>query len=302
MSVEFAQIEAFVALAEELHFGRASERLYVSQPVVSRRVAALEREIGGALFERTSRHVRLTPLGADLLGQLQPAYDQLHEALRRARAAARQPAGLLRIGVGPTTGSPALTDVVDAFHTGHRDCQAQVCEIDVWDPLGALRRDEADIILNWQVLDEPDLTIGPTLEYRERVLAVSRRHRLSARQSISVEELAGEKVHGGVPSTYPATILDAIMPRHTPSGRAISRDVRPAGPLQEALHRVSLGEFVHPTMTGIAIYARPDIVLVPIHDLPPMPLGLIWCTIRENARIRAFAAVAESVTNLRGQK
>lgn len=52
--MELAQIEAFLVLAEELHFGKASQRLYVSQPMVSRRIVSLKREIGGALFERTS--------------------------------------------------------------------------------------------------------------------------------------------------------------------------------------------------------------------------------------------------------
>jgi DNA-binding transcriptional LysR family regulator len=297
MSVEFSQIEAFVVLAEELHFGRASQRLLVSQPMVSRRIATLERNVGGVLFERTSRRVGLTPLGADLLGQLRPAYDQLHEALRRARVASGQAAGLLRIGVGATTGSPVLTSVVDAFCAGRHDCEVDVREVDIWDPLGPLYRNETDIILNWHAFDEPDLTIGPTLEYRERVLAVSQGHRLATRQSVSIEELADERVHGGMPAAvYPAAFLEAILPKHTPSGRPVPRDARPAGSLQEILHRVGLGELVHPTMTGISVYARPDITLVPINDLPPMPLGLIWCTARENARIRSFAAFAKSMT------
>ena len=294
MSVALVQIETFLVLAEELHFGRASERLYVSQSMVSRRIVMLERDLGGALFERTSRQVRLTPLGSELLDHLRPAYGQLRGALRQARASAGEAAGLVRIGVAATTGSPALTRIVEVFRSGHRDCQVDVCEVELWDPLGALRRDEVDIILNWQVLAEPDLTIGPTVEYRERVLAVSARHRLSRSQSVSAEELAEEKVIGAVPDTYPDSLLEALFPQHTPSGRPIRRDERP-GPVtdvQEVLHRIGLGEIVQPTMAGIPVYLRPDIVLVPIQDLPPMPLGLIWCTAHENARIRAFASVA----------
>jgi hypothetical protein len=61
--MDTAEIEVFLVLAEELHFGRTAERLRMPQPRVSRLVAALEHRTGGVLFERTSRRVRLTPLG-----------------------------------------------------------------------------------------------------------------------------------------------------------------------------------------------------------------------------------------------
>ena len=85
LSMDIAEIEVFLVLAEELHFGRTAERLHMPQPRVSRLISAPEHRIGGALFERTSRRVRLTPLGRRLLGQLQPVYGQLVAALEDAR-------------------------------------------------------------------------------------------------------------------------------------------------------------------------------------------------------------------------
>jgi len=79
--LDLAQIEAFLILCEELHFGRTAERLYMSQPRVSRLVADLESDIGGVLFERTSRRVALTPLGVQLRDRLAPVYEQLTAAL-----------------------------------------------------------------------------------------------------------------------------------------------------------------------------------------------------------------------------
>jgi len=79
--VELAQIEAFLTLCEELHFGRTAERLRVSQPRVSRLIASLESEIGAALAERTSRRVVLTPLGSRLRDELVPAYSTLTTAV-----------------------------------------------------------------------------------------------------------------------------------------------------------------------------------------------------------------------------
>lgn len=107
--MNLAQVEAFLILADELHFGRTAERLALSQPRVSRLMAALEREVGGVLFERTSRRVRLTPLGIRLRAGWQPAFTQIHAALDDSRAVARQPAGVLRIGFTNTTDGDAQT-------------------------------------------------------------------------------------------------------------------------------------------------------------------------------------------------
>lgn len=100
LAVDMAQAEAFLALAEELHFGHAAQKLRVSQPRISRLVAALEREVGGKLFERTSRRVALTPLGEQFHALLLPGYAQMQTALARARHAAREAAG-------PSPGWPA---------------------------------------------------------------------------------------------------------------------------------------------------------------------------------------------------
>jgi DNA-binding transcriptional LysR family regulator len=88
-----ARMEAFLALAEELHFGRAAERLHVSQSRVSRLIATLERQARGRLFERTSRQVTLTPLGQQFHAQLRPAYEQMRAALGHSRRSAQQITG-----------------------------------------------------------------------------------------------------------------------------------------------------------------------------------------------------------------
>jgi hypothetical protein len=71
--MDVQQVEAFLAVADELHFGRAAERLVQSRPRVSKLIASLEREVGGALFDRTSRRVRLTPLAPGSATSCAPA-------------------------------------------------------------------------------------------------------------------------------------------------------------------------------------------------------------------------------------
>ena len=87
---------------------------------------------------------------------------------------------------------------------------------------------------------------------------------------------------------FPAALYDAIIPPRTPSGRAIGR-TQPVRGIHELVALVARGRIVHPTAAGIPMFSRDDIALVPITDLPPLPLGLIWCTAHENARIQALA-------------
>ncbi|MHB1430549.1 MAG: LysR family transcriptional regulator [Streptosporangiaceae bacterium] len=285
--MDITQVRAFLALADELHFGRAAERVGLSQPRVSRLIAALEREAGGALFDRTTRRVRLTPLGTRLRDQWQPAYGQLLAAMDEARAAARQTTGTLRIGFTLTTGGTALTRLVRAFTAAYPDCHVELRETGLRDLYGALRRNDIDVLVGWLAIDEPDLTAGPAIEHRARALAVSRDHPLAGRSSVSADEMAGYEM----PYAPPGALFDAIVPPRTPSGRPVRRTRVVAG-LHETLAVVASGQIVHPTVAGLPLAQRGDITLIPITGLPPMELGPIWCTAHENARIRALAGVA----------
>src|SRR5262245_15257909 len=128
-AVEVAQIEAFLALCEELHFGRTAERMHVSQPRVSRLIASLESEVGAPLVERTSRRVSLTPLGIQLREDRAPAYAQLTTAVTNARASARSPAGMLRLGFTATTAGPPLDRLATAFERARPDCALSLHEV-----------------------------------------------------------------------------------------------------------------------------------------------------------------------------
>jgi DNA-binding transcriptional LysR family regulator len=291
--MDTAEIEVFLVLAEELHFGRTAERLRLPQPRVSRLVASLERQVGGSLFERTSRRVRLTPLGQQLESRLGPAYAQLIAALDEARVAARQAAGEIRIGFSPTSNMEVLTWLVEAHESRSPGCEAVLEVVSNFDPYSALRRGELDVLVNWQAVDEPDLTVGPVLEQRDRVLAVAAHDPLAARPSVSVEDLADREVAQMTPP-FPPALYDAIAPPRTPSGRFIRRSA-PARSIHELVSLVARGQIVWPTASGIPMFIRDDITLVPIKDLPPLPLGLIWCTAHDNARIQALAETARSL-------
>ncbi len=292
-TVELRELQVFIAIAEELHFGRAAERLILTPSRVSQVVRTLEQRLGGRLFERTSREVRLTPLGEQFLVEVRPAFEQLARAVARARHATGSVSGLVRVGFVFNVAGPRLTALVRAFGAEYPDCRLHLVEVDLWDPYRALRRGEIDVLVNWLAVDEPDLTVGPPIAFYERVLALGRGHRLARKSSVSVEDMADEEVNCPPPEC-PQALVDAILPPYTPAGRAIRR-VKLAGNLHEVIALVAQGRIVHPTMEGLAVYQRDDLVLLPIADLPPLPLGPIWVTAREDANIRALAAAATSV-------
>lgn len=287
------EIEVFLTLAEELHFGRTAVRLRLPQPRVSRLVATLERRVGGTLFERTSRSVRLTPAGEQLRDELRPAYEQVQAALRHANCAVQQAAGLLRIGFTSTSCSESLTKATEAFEAGNPGCQASLHEVGIFEPYAALRRGEVDVLFNWLAMDEPDLSAGPPIDYRERVLLVAPSHPLAARASVSQEDL-GDWDLVMCSATLPRVFYDMLIPARTPSGRP-TRRVHPVHTIQEIVTLVSLGRVVHPTCESVPMYQRDDIVQIPIRDMPPAAIGPIWCTAHENARIRALVQAARNI-------
>jgi DNA-binding transcriptional LysR family regulator len=109
-----------LTVAEELHFGRVAERLQINRSRVSQVINVLEARIGGRLFERTSRRVRLTPIGEQLQNEVSGPYRQLQDVLVHVRDAATGVAGTLRIGMYSTlSGGPHITEIVRTFETRH---------------------------------------------------------------------------------------------------------------------------------------------------------------------------------------
>ena len=292
--VELRELRIFLALADELHFGRTAERLGISQPGVSEAVRVLESRLGIKVFDRTSRRVRLTPAGEALRSGLVPALSALNQTLAQTSELSRAVRGLLRVGFILTAEGPALSRLIAAFQDRYPACEVTLQEVPTFDAYRALRRGDIDVVCNWLAVDEPDLTAGAAFAHYNRAVAVAPGHRLARQRTVSVEDLADEEVALPPPTTPPA-VWDLIVPARTPSGRPIRR-TRAVQTINEILSLVARGSIVHPTSSTVPIFNRNDIVLVPIRDLPPLPLGLIWCTSRENPRIRALNDIGHAMT------
>lgn len=268
--MERRDIEIFLVLAGELHFGRTAELLHVSQARVSQTIRSLERRIGARLFERTSRRVDLTPIGQRLRDDLAPAHRQIQESFDRAVAAGRERNTVLRLGFA----APAVADLISARLTAVRaqGFQVQVREADFADPLSTLRAGDVDALVT--VLAAPDVVVHT----EPLVLAVGADHPFARRKSVSVEDLARDVV---LRAAWPAQ-----LPWTTPAGKAITLGPAP-GTIQELFLAVEAGEGISPLAEHATRYfARPNLAFVPFSDAPPVEWGLAWR--EETAAVRAL--------------
>ncbi|MCC3771270.1 LysR family transcriptional regulator, partial [Streptomyces sp. UNOC14_S4] len=211
--LEIRELECFLTLAEELHFGRTGERLYVSQGRVSQLLRSLESRIGARLVERTSRRVRLTPLGEDFLRSLRPAYAALRATVDDACVAARGIAGCLRIGFQGSA-DDAFMAVVALFEDRYRDCSTEITEVPLSDPFGPLHRGEVDIAVALLPMAEESLVLGPVFSRQPQYLAVSKRHPFATRSELCAEDLADSPLIG-VRDPAPAYWREVQAPSRT---------------------------------------------------------------------------------------
>ncbi len=294
--MELDQIRIALVLGEELHFGRTASRLHISQPRVSQRLAALEREFGGMLFDRTSRRVRLTPLGVRFRDEVGPAYEQLLAAGQSVRDAGRRLAGEIRFGFTPTTAGSALADFVRVFERRYPDVSVTYREVTFAQPYDGLRTGEIDVLLMWRTgAADGDLTEGPAIDRQERMAMMAADHPLAGRRSISALEVD----HWTQLTNFaPRQVLDTIIPPTNIEGISLPvvRVETSISTMAEYVAYIMESSSVHPTMRSLSeVVNRDDLTYVPINDLPPVDLCLVWCTSHESATIRAAAAVAETL-------
>ncbi|MER7789700.1 LysR family transcriptional regulator [Streptomyces sp. NPDC097640] len=294
--MERHEIEAFLVLAEELHFRRTGERLGLAHGRVSQTIRRLEHRLGVTLFERTSRHVALTPAGRQFRDDLAPAYRRIQEAVARAVASGKGVTGTLRVGFSSQWAADLLIKATDVFRARYPDCAVQIQEVQLSDPFGPLRANAFDPQLTEFPVAEPDLVAGPVLFSEPRALIMPAQHPFARRESVGLEDLARTplvSVSGDIPQYW----IDYHYPRQTPGGRPIAHGATAVYWMEE-LSLVAAGRGVSPTALRAAQYhSRPGIVFVPFRDAPPIEYGLVWPRNGVTARVRSFIETVSEVAS-----
>lgn len=268
------RLDAFVEVARELHFGRAARRLYMNQSTVSDAVRALEKELGGPLFERTSRRVALTPLGETLLREITPTLIALNATLDDVRRQARGERSELRVGYLGGGFYEFTAPLVAEFGRMRPEINLQLVELTYIDQIEAVRGGDVDISLVRLPVGLPELRRGAILFQDQRMLAVPTGHRLAGRELVDPEELRNERMVQLPEGAAPPAWLAYHFPKTTPSGARIE-----AGPVihtvREGLAEVAAGRSVM-TITARAqeYFKHPGVTFVEI-DLPPIQSALV---------------------------
>jgi len=181
----------FVAVAEELHFGRAAKRLGMAQPPLSQRIRRLELEIGVQLLQRTKRLVQLTEAGRAFLEGARDALRQVDHAIEVAQRASRGQVGKLAIGFLGAAAYSLLPSILIAFRHRYPDVEVKLQELKTSELIAALRGGQIQVGFVRLPLQDELLAVEPILR-EELVVALSERHPLASRTRISFRDLAQE--------------------------------------------------------------------------------------------------------------
>jgi len=215
MDFQLRHLRSLVAVAEELHFGRAAVRLGISQPVVSRHVRALESALGALLLIRTARATELTDAGREVLADAREALAAAERMAARATATASGAVGNVTVGFVWTTIDPYLAAVVDEMATQNPEIELAVTHLRWIEVPPSLRRGSVDLVIS-RSLPEPHEMHETVIHTEPYLLAVPARHHFAARESVRVEELEGEPIIAFSRSLGPAgydAALEAIRAR-----------------------------------------------------------------------------------------
>lgn len=188
--MELRQLRYFVAVAEELHFGRAAKRLGISQPPLSQQILNLERDLKVQLFTRTKRRVELTSAGSAFLERVRHIIRSVSQSSELARRAARGDVGRIEIGYDPAASIMLLPRLVRAFSRLHPSVDVRLQPMRAGQLAAALVGNAVEVGLGQLPLRSKSLVVTPVLK-ESLVLALPRRHALAGGGPLPLRELDG---------------------------------------------------------------------------------------------------------------
>jgi len=272
MDLDLRKVRYFVAVAELLHFGRAAEQLHIAQPVLSRQIRSLEKDLDATLFERDSHGVTLTAAGRQLFDDGRTLLASANAARRRVQRAAHGPH---RLVVGFRAGV-VVTPALRAFGAARPEAEAKARRVE-WDDQEQLILDgTVDLAYLRRPIREQGLTLLP-LFTEPRVAMLPAGHRLAGKPDLVLADLDGE------------AWLRYLNPNPDP-------DDVPIRSIEEKFESVASGAGI--TLVPVSVaeqYSRPDITYVPVTDAEPDEVILAWETARRSPLVTAFVRAAQGV-------
>jgi len=298
--MELRHLRYFVAVAEELHFTRAAERLHIAQPPLSQQIRQLEDELGVALFTRAHRRVHLTEAGRSFLGDARTILARVDQATTEARRVARGETGALAVGFVASTTYGLVPALAQEFRHRHPAVRISLSELSTEEQVVALRAGTIHVGLGRPPADDPSLRADPLLEEPLEV-ALSATHRLARERAIPLRALA-EEPFVLFPRRPPRGWADVIL-EHCRSAGFSPAVVQEAQELSTALILVAAGLGVTLVAASARTLHPPGLVYRPLSA--PAPVTELIALYRRDPvppSVTAFLEVARSVLARNGTR
>lgn len=298
-AIELRVWRQFLALAEELHFGRAAQRLHITQPPLTQAIALLEQRIGARLFERTKRSVQLTPAGAALVPEAQELLARAAAMPARARAAASGEVGRLRLAFVSTVGFGLLPQWVRAFRAQQPQVALELIEATGDVQLPALDRGDVDAGF---LIHSPGfapahlerLRIG-----REALVAAVPAQLARGRPgSLRLEALLAEPLVIFPRRTVPS-LHDAVFGLYHARGRT-PRVAQEAIQMQTIVNLVAAGLGIAWVPGSVREFRRSGVAYRTVQRVPECETSLAWAAARTSPALDRFLAFARQQLRGRG--
>ncbi|MBF6084885.1 LysR family transcriptional regulator [Nocardia cyriacigeorgica] len=272
MDVHGRDLGYFVAVAEELHFGRAAERLFISQPALSKQIRALERQLGAPLFERDRRSVALTPVGAALLPHARTILAEWTSARAAVDAAKIAQAATLVIGMSTSPSRGLLPAIRSRMTERFPQVSITLRQIGWSDPTAGLADGSTDVAFVWLPLPEQERFETVVVAHEPRNIALPASHRLAEREVIDFADVIDEPFLA-LPAEAGA-LRDYWLALDARSGRPplIGAEITSAEETHEAV-AAGLG-LVLLAAGNAPLIARDEVVVRPIHGVAPAELAV----------------------------
>ena len=280
---EIRELRYFVAVAEELHFGRAAQRLGMAQPPLSRAVQQLERRIGVPLLERTSRAARLTPAGEVLLAEGRKVLDAAAAAFRRARRAGQERPRLL-VAMKPHGDAGLLEPILRRYRLDPDAVEVEVVVCGIGEQAPMLRDGRVDVAFLHAPYDDLSGFDAEPLLTQDQVAMLPRGHQLAGRAALVLADLDGEPTPRW-PGAHPPAADGGTPQSEIPQVRDTA----------QLMQLVALGRLVAVLPVSVCGHARPDVVCVPLLDAPRTSVLLAWPDRTTSRAVAAFARAAEDI-------
>ena len=291
--LELRHLRYFLAVAEELNFSRAAERLHIAQPALSAQIRTLESQLGCRLFLRTTRRVELTPSGKQLLDDARDILARADEAVAKVRAVARGELGVVRIGFVAHGAGEVGTEIVRRFAAALPTIETQLVESATLEEVQWHVRDRtSDVAFVWLPLLYEELEVE-LIRTEQVFIGMHLGHRLATRPTLTRSDVTPEPIVAPW-DEVPFEILAPWLEQFRPAGR------RPDDPngkgLAECLSIASQGAAVYCVPDSVPRYhARPDLVFLPVADATPGHVAVVWHRETRNPAVASFVDIAREV-------